>query len=207
MLIAFSYYATFAQILPLLFCFIFGCYHVYRVCCKTVHKPRTGKMEVRQRSTEIIQLTVEQDVGDDDVSPYFWTPASIIAIVMTIYTLVHAIILTDGFLSTCKQYRNRVVKYVHATGQMVSRIKSQRNQKSTIHNYLRWAFCNRDWVAEQSSTSWIICMKTWALSDDEIIESTQRFRSRLPSLRRGLRSSPGSGSWLSISHDTDKVAI
>lgn len=77
-------------------------------------------MEVHQRSTEIIQLTVDQDVGGDDVSPYFWTPASIIAIVMTIYTLVHAIILTDGFFSTCKQYRSRVVKYVHATGQMVS---------------------------------------------------------------------------------------
>lgn len=124
--ICFSYYATFAQIIPLVFCFIFGCYHVYRVCCRTANKPRTGKMEGRQRSTEILQLTVEQDVvSADDVSPYFWSPATIIALVMTIYTLVHAIILTDGFFTTCKQYRNRVVKYVHATGQMVGVLQSR----------------------------------------------------------------------------------
>lgn len=83
-------------------------------------------MENRQRSTEILQLTVEQDVASaDDVSPYFWSPATIIAFVMTIYTLVHAIILTDGFFTTCKQYRNRVVKYVHATGQMVGVLQSR----------------------------------------------------------------------------------
>jgi hypothetical protein len=77
-------------------------------------------MEVRQRSTEIMQLTIEQEDMQDDISPYFWTPTSIIAIVMVFYTLVHAILLTDGFFSTCKQYRNRIVKNVHATGQLVS---------------------------------------------------------------------------------------
>lgn len=76
-------------------------------------------MEVRQRSTEIMQLTIEQEVLDEDISPYFWTPASIVAAVMLLYAIVHAILMTDGMLSTCKQYRNRVVKYVHATGQMV----------------------------------------------------------------------------------------
>lgn len=76
-------------------------------------------MEVRQRSQEIMQLTIEQEDMQDDVSPYFWTPASVIAFLMVVYSLVHAIMLTDGFFSTCKQYRNRVVKYVHATGQMV----------------------------------------------------------------------------------------
>lgn len=76
-------------------------------------------MEVRQRSTEIMQLTIEQEIQEDDISPYFWTPASIVAVVMVLYAIVHAILMTDGMLSTCKQYRSRVVKYVHATGQMV----------------------------------------------------------------------------------------
>jgi uncharacterized membrane protein len=79
-------------------------------------------MRARQRSTEVMELTIEQeDHPVDDISPYYWTPASITAFLMLIYTLVHAIMLTDGFFSTCKQYRNRVVKYVHATGQMVSK--------------------------------------------------------------------------------------
>jgi hypothetical protein len=116
--VGYCYYTTFALILPLLFSFIFGCYHVYRVCCRS-NKPRSGKMEVRQRSAEIMQLTIEQEDMQDDISPYFWTPTSIIAIFMVVYTLVHAILLTDGFFSTCKQYRNRIVKNVHATGQLV----------------------------------------------------------------------------------------
>lgn len=69
-------------------------------------------MEIRQRSTEIMQLTVEQELQEDDSSPYLWAPATVIAFIMNVFTLVHSIMLTDGFFSTCKQYRNRVVKYV-----------------------------------------------------------------------------------------------
>jgi hypothetical protein len=116
----YCYYAVFALILPLVFCFTFGCYHCFRVCCR-VQRPRIEKMRTQQRSTEIMQLTIEQEISDDDISPYYWTPTSIIAILMLIYTLVHAILLTDGFLSTCKQYRNRIVKNVHATGQLVKK--------------------------------------------------------------------------------------
>jgi len=125
--VGYCYWATFGMIIPLFFCFIFGCYHVYRVCCRGVSKPRTGKMHVHQRSTEIIQLTVEQEEQkQNDVSPYFWSPASIVAIVMIIYTLVHSIMLTDGYLSTCKQYRNRVIKYINANGgQMVGVLQSR----------------------------------------------------------------------------------
>lgn len=117
--IGWCYWATFGLMVSLFFCFIFGCYHVYRVCCRS-NKPRSGKMRVRQESHEVMQLTVEQEIVDEDDKPYYWLPVSIIAVVMVLYSLVHAIMLTDGFLSTCKQYRNRVVKYVHATGQMVS---------------------------------------------------------------------------------------
>lgn len=56
----FCYWAAFGLVIPLLFCFVFGCYHVYRVCCRS-NKPRSGKMQIRQRSTEIMQLTIEQE--------------------------------------------------------------------------------------------------------------------------------------------------
>lgn len=118
--VGYCYWATFGLVIPLIFSFIFGCYHVYRVCCRS-NKPRQGKMHVHQRSTEVIQLTVEQEMGqEDDVSPYFWTPAMIIGIIIAIYSLVHAILMLDGFLSTCKQYRNRVLKHINAIGRAVS---------------------------------------------------------------------------------------
>jgi hypothetical protein len=120
--VGYCYWATFGLVIPLVFCFGYGMYHVYRVCCKSPHRlPQHAKMQVRARSTEVMELNIEQEEREphDDISPYYWTPASIISILMLIYTLVHAIMLTDGFFSTCKQYRNRVVKYVHATGQMV----------------------------------------------------------------------------------------
>lgn len=82
-------------------------------------------MEVRQRSTEIMQLTIEQELQEtDDISPYYWTPTTIIAFFMVIYCFVHSVMLTDGFFSTCKQYRNRVIKHTLAKGEMVSELFS-----------------------------------------------------------------------------------
>lgn len=119
--VGYCYWATFALIIPLFFCFIFGCYHVYRVCCRSA-KPRSANLKYNQNTRDEMSLTINEEIreGNDDVSPYFWTPAWIIALLMVIYSLVHSIMLTDGFFSTCKQYRNRIVKHVHATGQMVS---------------------------------------------------------------------------------------
>lgn len=77
------------------------------------------------RSQEIMTLTIEQEMVQDGISPYYWTPAASISAVMIIYTLVHAIMLSDGFFKTCKQYRNEVVKNVHATGNMVGVIQGR----------------------------------------------------------------------------------
>lgn len=84
-------------------------------------------MQVRARSSEILELNVEQEDREptDNISPYYWTPATVIAFLFIVYNLVFAIMLTDGFFSTCKQYRNRVVKYTHASGQMVGVLQSR----------------------------------------------------------------------------------
>lgn len=117
--IGFCYWAVFGLILTILVSFFYGCYHGYRQWCRT-QRPREAKMNLRQRSTEIMQLTVEQDMTEDEISPYWWTPASVIAFFMFIYCLVHAIMLTDGIFATCKAYRNRIIKSIHGTGQIVS---------------------------------------------------------------------------------------
>lgn len=119
--IGYCIWAWVGPLIPLFVCLCYGWYHVYRVCCRTVRpSDRRGKMEVRQRSTEILQLTVEQEMVEDEISPYFWTPAIIISAIMLIYTLVHAIMITHGLISTCDQYRGQIIKNVHATGPFVS---------------------------------------------------------------------------------------
>lgn len=68
-----------------------------------------------------MHLTIEQELQENDsISPYYWMPAIWTALIMVIYSLIHAIIITDGFWHTCKQYRQRVVQYAHAYGEMVS---------------------------------------------------------------------------------------
>lgn len=175
--IGYCVWGTFGLVLSLLFCFIFGCYHVYRVCCKT-QKPRSGKMEVRQRSTEIMQLTIEQELQEaDDISPYYWTPATIIASIMVIYCFVHSVMLTDGFFSTCKQYRNRVIKHTLAKGEMVSHTHSHDIKIDDSSFLRRSVFCSRDYHAVQFLTLWIISRKTCPSKDVGTTESTLQFHS------------------------------
>jgi hypothetical protein len=45
---------------------------------------------------------------------------AILAATMAIYMFIHAVILSDGYAKTCKQYRNELVKYTHASGPMVA---------------------------------------------------------------------------------------
>jgi hypothetical protein len=117
--VGFCYWSAFGLILPLFLCVCYGWYHIYRVCCRPV-RPRQGKAQIHQRSTEILQLTVEQDIIEDEISPYFWTPAIIVAGTMFIYSLVHAIMTTHGIFMTCDRYRNQIIRNVHASGPYVS---------------------------------------------------------------------------------------
>lgn len=68
-----------------------------------------------------MHLTIEQELGEGNpIPPSYWMPTTLIASIMFIYSLIHAIILTDGFWKTCKQYRSRIIKYTNAQGgQMV----------------------------------------------------------------------------------------
>lgn len=123
--IAYCHWATYGLVLPIIFCFIFGIFHVFRVCCG---KPRghTSTATVRQRSGEVVVMTTKTDVtDDDDISPYYWIPVSIIGSFMALYTLVHAAMYLDGFLYSCKQYRNELIKYMQASGPLVAAIQGR----------------------------------------------------------------------------------
>lgn len=70
-------------------------------------------------------MTTESEVMEDDISPYYWGPVSIFAAAMAIYMFIHAVILSDGYVKTCKQYRSELVKLVHASGAMVGVIQGR----------------------------------------------------------------------------------
>lgn len=70
-------------------------------------------------------MTTRTELTDDSVSPYYWIPASTVSVIMTIYTIVHASIYTDGFLRSCKQYRYELTKYMQATGNLVGAIQGR----------------------------------------------------------------------------------
>lgn len=69
------------------------------------------------RSGEVIVMTARSDVDDHDISLQYWIPASIASGFMVIWSLVHAIMYLDGYLQSCRQYRNELIKYMHATMQ------------------------------------------------------------------------------------------
>ncbi|XP_013102486.1 uncharacterized protein LOC106083780 [Stomoxys calcitrans] len=122
--IAYCHYATYGLILPLLFCVSLGIYHVYRVCLGT-GKRKSGTTTIRQRSGDMIVVTTESEITDNDVSPYYWMPTSVIACIMALYTLVYASIYTNGFDVTCKQYREALLKDIQGSGNIVPVIKGR----------------------------------------------------------------------------------
>lgn len=78
------------------------------------------------RSGEVIVMTTKTDVTDeDDISPYYWIPVSIIGSFMALFTLIHAAMYLDGFLYSCKQYRNELIKHMQASGPLVAAIQGR----------------------------------------------------------------------------------
>lgn len=62
---------------------------------------------------------------DNDISPYYWIPAATFSAIMVVYVLVHAAMLTQGFLQSCHQYRNELIKYTRASGPMVLAVQGR----------------------------------------------------------------------------------
>lgn len=93
----------------------------------------------------MIVMTTKTDVTDeDDISPYYWIPVAIIGSVMALFTFVHAAMYLDGFLTSCKQYRNEIIKYIHATGPLVAAVQGRLSCSSVfdfmdyLHQDVAW---------------------------------------------------------------------
>lgn len=146
--IAYCHYVTFALLLSTAVAIIFGSYHVWRMCmAKEVRK--TSRHSIRQRylfwikrfhasniyfllmtfglnrSGEMIIMTAQSEVDEDGISPKYWLVTSVVSGFMILYTLIHVIIYIDGAWQSCHQYRNELIKYMHATGTLVNAVKGR----------------------------------------------------------------------------------
>jgi len=73
----------------------------------------------------MIVVTTESEMTDNGLSPYYWTPAITISLIMGVYTIVYASVFTDGFEVVCKQYREALLKEIQGVGNIVPVIKSR----------------------------------------------------------------------------------
>lgn len=73
----------------------------------------------------MIIMTARSEVDEDEISPHYWIPSVFAAGFMVLYTMIHAIIYIDGAWQTCRQYRNELIKYMHATGPLVAAVQGR----------------------------------------------------------------------------------
>ncbi|CAH2099626.1 unnamed protein product [Euphydryas editha] len=111
-------YAIFAPLPLVAYALVMTLFHMYRVCINNIGKYESEKSTtVEEIEGERIIVTSRTRMSrDNDAVIYCWIPTSSIAAVFAIYNLVHASIMTDGFLKTCQQYRGYLVRELHATG-------------------------------------------------------------------------------------------
>lgn len=73
----------------------------------------------------MIIMTARSEIEDDGISPVYWRTATFVSGFMIFFTLIHVIIYIDGAWQSCRQYRNELIKYLHATGTMVTAVQSR----------------------------------------------------------------------------------
>ncbi|RVE42759.1 hypothetical protein evm_012583 [Chilo suppressalis] len=97
-------------------------FHMYRVCINNI-----GKFE-DEKSTTLEEIEGEAIVAtsrarisnNNDAVIYCWIPTSCLAAIFCVYNLIHAAIITNGFMRTCSQYRGYLARELRASGDHVS---------------------------------------------------------------------------------------
>lgn len=82
---------------------------------------------IHYRSGDIIVMTARTEITGTivDISPNYWIPSTISAALMCLYTVVHASMLLDGYLQTCRQYRIELLRFMRASGPMVHALQGR----------------------------------------------------------------------------------
>ncbi|CAH2068955.1 unnamed protein product, partial [Iphiclides podalirius] len=97
---------------------------MYRVCINNIGQYEGEKSTtVEEIEGETIVVSSRARISQqNDAVIYCWIPTSCIAAIFGIYTLIHAAIITDGYLKTCFQYRGNLVTKMQAAGDQATAI-------------------------------------------------------------------------------------
>ncbi|KAG7304299.1 hypothetical protein JYU34_011239 [Plutella xylostella] len=111
-------YAVFAPLPLILYAVVMALFHMYRVCINNVGQYEDEKSTAMEEiEGESIVVTTRTRVSErNDGVIHCWVPSTVFACIFAIYNLVHASIVTDGYLKTCTQYRGALVKEFRASG-------------------------------------------------------------------------------------------
>ncbi|XP_053601217.1 uncharacterized protein LOC128669963 [Plodia interpunctella] len=117
-------YAVFAPIPLIVYAIVMVLFHMYRVCINNVGQYEDEKSTAMEEiEGEAIVVTTRTRVSQrNDAVIYCWIPTACIAAVLCLYNLIHASIITDGFLKTCNQYRSHLGREIHASGDQITAI-------------------------------------------------------------------------------------
>lgn len=122
------HYITYAPIPMIVYALVMAAFHIYRVCISDKGKYEKDTQTIQQTEGEIMVMTARtRVVADNDPVIHCWIPTAVIASVFALYNLIHAAILTDGYLKTCNQYRGYIIKTTRATGNQVTAIHYRLN--------------------------------------------------------------------------------
>lgn len=70
-------------------------------------------------------MTARSEVIRNEMSTNIWVTSTFLSGFMSLYTLIYAIIYINGVWQSCHQYRNELIKYMHATGPLVSAVQGR----------------------------------------------------------------------------------
>ncbi|XP_063633598.1 uncharacterized protein LOC134804480 [Cydia splendana] len=143
-------YATLAPVPILIYAIIMALFHMYRVCINNVGRYEDEKSASMQEiEGQSIVVTSRARVAQrNDSVIYCWVPSATIGAIFCIYNLVHAAIITDGFVKTCNQYRSYLVTELRAAGDQTTAIHFRLSCQA-IYDYMDYIQKNPNGIVTQ----------------------------------------------------------
>lgn len=120
--ISYCLYAIIAPIPVIAYAAIMGIFHMYRVCINNVGEYEDEKSTAMEEieGESIVVRTRSRVAHKNDSVIYCWIPNACISAVLVLYTLIHASIITHGFVRTCNQFRIHTVREIISIGDQAS---------------------------------------------------------------------------------------
>nr|CAD7261422.1 unnamed protein product [Timema shepardi] len=132
----FCLFVVFASAPALVVGMVMAGYHGYRVCISARHHTPNGRKSKSLRNGEVA-VVKPQNENPEMTTPICqcWTMVALLGITIGLLILAAAIILTDGYVKTCNEYRKTLVKTLPTTG-LATKVIYNRLSCSSILDFM-----------------------------------------------------------------------